>query len=100
MPTSRAASAAGIRLRGRDQHVFGFLASEELVKEQGGHAGNYGLMDIVAALEWVKANIAAFGGNENNVTLFGQSAGSFAVSALTTAPSARGLFQKAIGESG
>ena len=81
-------------------NVFGFLASEDLAKEQGGHAGNYGLMDIVAALRWVKANIAAFGGNENNVTIFGQSAGSFAVSALTAVPSARGLFHKVIGESG
>ena len=81
-------------------NVFGFLASEDLAKEQDGHAGNYGLMDIVAALRWVKTNIAAFGGNENNVTIFGESAGSFAVSALTVAPSARGLFQKVIGESG
>jgi para-nitrobenzyl esterase len=81
-------------------NVFGFLASEDLVKEQGGHAGNYGLMDIVAALRWVKANIPSFGGDENNVTIFGESAGSFAVSALTVAPSARGLFAKFIGESG
>jgi para-nitrobenzyl esterase len=81
-------------------NVFGFLASEDLVKEQGGHAGNYGMMDIVAALRWVKANIGVFGGDENNVTIFGESAGSFAVSALTVAPSARGLFHKVIGESG
>jgi len=81
-------------------NVFGFLASEDLAKEQGGHAGNYGFMDLVAALRWVKANIAAFGGDVNNVTIFGESAGSFAVSALTVAPSARGLFQKVIGESG
>ncbi|WP_229668769.1 carboxylesterase/lipase family protein [Edaphobacter acidisoli] len=81
-------------------NVFGFLASEDLAKEQGGHAGNYGLMDIVAALRWVKANIGAFGGDANNVTIFGESAGSFAVSALSVAPSARGLFQKEIGESG
>lgn len=81
-------------------NVFGFLASEDLAKEQGGHAGNYGLMDQVAALRWVKTNIAAFGGDANNVTIFGESAGSFAVSALTVAPSARGLFQKVIGESG
>lgn len=81
-------------------NVFGFLASADLAQEQGGHAGNYGLMDCVAALRWVKANIAAFGGNANNVTIFGESAGSFAVSALTVAPSARGLFHKVIGESG
>lgn len=81
-------------------NVFGFLASEDLAKEQGGHAGNYALMDIVAALRWVKANIPSFGGDENNVTIFGESAGSFAVSALTVAPSARGLFEKVIGESG
>jgi para-nitrobenzyl esterase len=80
--------------------LFGFLASDDLAKEAGGHAGNYGLMDMAAALRWVKANIAAFGGNPGNVTIFGESAGSFAVNALTTAPSAQGLFHKFIGESG
>jgi len=80
--------------------VFGFLATDDLAKENGGHAGNYGLMDMVAALQWVKANIGAFGGDAGNVTIFGESAGSFAVSALTAAPSARGLFHKLIGESG
>jgi para-nitrobenzyl esterase len=80
--------------------VFGFLASEDLVKEGQGHAGNYGLMDMAAALRWVKANIATFGGDSGNVTIFGESAGSFAISALMAAPEARGLFQKAIGESG
>lgn len=80
--------------------VFGFLASDDLAKEAGEHAGNYGLMDMVAALQWVRANITQFGGNSDNVTVFGESAGSFAVNALTAAPSARGLFQKAIGESG
>ena len=80
--------------------VFGFLTSKELAAEDGGHAGNYGLMDMAAALRWVKANIAAFGGDASNVTIFGESAGSFAVNALTTAPEARGLFQKVIGESG
>ncbi len=80
--------------------VFGFLANEDLAREGGGHAGNYGLMDMVAALRWVKANIAAFGGDPGNVTIFGESAGSFAVSALMAAPEARGLFARAIGESG
>ncbi len=80
--------------------LFGFLASEDLAKENGGHAGNYGLMDMTAALRWVKANIGAFGGDAGNVTIFGESAGSFAVNALTTAPDARGLFHKVIGESG
>lgn len=80
--------------------VFGFLTSEELAKENGGHAGNYGLMDMAAALRWVKQNIGSFGGDAGNVTIFGESAGSFAVNALTVAPEARGLFEKAIGESG
>ena len=80
--------------------VFGFLASEDLAKEGGGSAGNYGLMDMVAALRWVRANIARFGGDPNNITIFGESAGSFAVSTLMATPGARGLFQKAIGESG
>jgi len=80
--------------------VFGFLALPDLAAEQGGASGNYGLMDIVAALEWVKKNIASFGGDPNNVTIFGESAGSFAVSTLMAAPSAQGLFQRAIGESG
>ena len=80
--------------------VFGFLALPELAAEQGGSSGNYGLMDMVAALEWVKKNAAEFGGDPNNVTIFGESAGSFAVSTLMAAPSAQGLFQRAIGESG
>lgn len=80
--------------------VFGFLASADLAKEAGGHAGNYGLMDMTAALRWVHANVQAFGGDTGNVTIFGESAGSFAVNALMAAPEARGLFQKAIGESG
>ncbi len=80
--------------------VFGFLALPELAAEQDGSSGNYGLMDMVAALQWVKKNIGEFGGDPDNVTIFGESAGSFAVSTLMAAPSAQGLFAKAIGESG
>lgn len=79
--------------------VFGFLATTDLAKEAGA-AGNYGLMDMVAALEWVKENIARFSGDPGNVTIFGESAGSSAVSTLMAAAPARGLFEKAIGESG
>jgi len=80
--------------------VFGFLATDELMKENNGHAGNYALLDMAEALRWVRANIASFGGDAANVTIFGESAGSFAVSTLLAAAPARGLFQKAIGESG
>lgn len=80
--------------------VFGFLASEDLRREGGGAAGNYGLLDMVAALQWVQADIARFGGDPSNVTIFGESAGSFAVSTLMASPLAQGLFQKVIGESG
>jgi para-nitrobenzyl esterase len=80
--------------------VFGFLATSDLAKEANGAAGNYGLMDMVAALQWVKENIKKFGGDPGNVTIFGESAGSFAVSTLMAAPGAQGLFHKAIGESG
>jgi para-nitrobenzyl esterase len=80
--------------------VFGFLATTDLAKEAGGTAGNYGLMDMVAALQWVKGNVAEFGGDPGNVTIFGESAGSFAVSTLMASPIAQGLFEKAIGESG
>jgi len=81
--------------------IFGFLVHPELAKESGRNAtGNYGLLDQVAALRWVHDNIAAFGGDRGNVTIFGESAGSFSVCAQMASPLAKGLFQKAIGESG
>jgi para-nitrobenzyl esterase len=79
---------------------MGFLAHPDLTKEGGGHSGNYGLMDQVAGLEWVKRNIAAFGGDPDNVTIMGQSAGSMSVSLLQIDQKAKGLFHKIVGMSG
>ncbi len=81
--------------------IFGFMVLPELTAESPHKAsGNYGLMDETAAIEWVKRNIKNFGGDPGNVTIFGESAGSFAVSAQMASPVSKGLFQKAIGESG
>jgi para-nitrobenzyl esterase len=81
--------------------MFGFLAHPELSAESPHHvSGNYALMDNIAALQWIRANIAKFGGDPDNVTIFGQSAGAFSVGFLMTSPLAKGLFAKAISESG
>jgi para-nitrobenzyl esterase len=81
--------------------IFGFYSHPELTKESGHNAsGNYGLMDQLAALKWVKQNIQNFGGDPGNVTIAGQSAGAMSVNCLVASPLGKGLFQKAIAESG
>jgi para-nitrobenzyl esterase len=79
---------------------FGFLASPELSAESGHGSGNWGLLDQIKGLEWVRDNIAQFGGDPGNVTIMGHSAGAMAVNNLLASPLAKGLFHKAIAESG
>jgi para-nitrobenzyl esterase len=78
--------------------VFGFLASSELKEENDGY-GNFAVLDLIKALEWIKDNISQFGGDPENVTIMGQSAGAGLVQALMVSPKAKGLFQHAVAES-
>jgi para-nitrobenzyl esterase len=80
--------------------AMGFLAHPDLTRESGRSSGNYGLLDIVAALKWVRTNIAQFGGDPSRVTIFGGSAGGIAISLLAGAPAAKGLYERAIAQGG
>jgi para-nitrobenzyl esterase len=79
---------------------YGFMAHPELSRESGHGSGAYGIQDLVMGLQWVRANVAAFGGDPHNVTIFGHSAGAGAVSLLAASPLSKGLFHKAIAMSG
>ena len=80
--------------------IFGYFAHQDLINESSNKTtGNYGLLDQIKALEWVNNNIKWFGGDKNNITIAGESAGSSSVSAICTSPLAKGLFKRAIGES-
>ena len=81
-------------------NILGFFSHPELSRESEHHtSGNYGILDLIAGLKWVQENIASFGGNPGNVTIFGESAGSGCVNILQATPLAKGLFIRAIGES-
>lgn len=79
---------------------MGFLAHPELSSEGGGGSGTYGIQDQIAGLKWVQENIAKFGGDPTNVTIFGESAGGISVGILAASPKAKGLFHRALSESG
>jgi para-nitrobenzyl esterase len=80
---------------------YGFFVHPALTAESPHKAsGNYGLMDMLASARWVKNNIAAFGGDPDNVTVFGQSAGAMAIASLVASPESKGLFKRAISQSG
>jgi para-nitrobenzyl esterase len=82
-------------------NVFGFFSHPDLTRESEHHAsGNYAILDQIAALRWVRNNIAQFGGDPNNITIFGQSAGAASVAAHLASPLSKGLFRRAIGQSG
>jgi para-nitrobenzyl esterase len=78
---------------------LGYLALPELSRESGRGSGEYGTMDLIAALKWIRSNARAFGGDPDRITVFGQSGGSMSVSLLIASPAAKGLFSRAIGES-